>query len=140
MSSIIRVSERASLALHTMALLAMCGDRTVSARQIAQTLDVSEAHLAKVLQRLAGVNLVKSTRGPKGGFKLGKSPEDVSLLEIYETIEGPYQPQVCRFDKPVCSGSSCLMGNLSEIENNIVDYLTNTTLGSFKNFHSFKKE
>ena len=49
----LKLSEAASLALHSMVLSAVFPGRKVSAREIATELDVSEAHLAKVLQRLA---------------------------------------------------------------------------------------
>ena len=55
-----RISEAASLALHTMALLAAEPDKLLSAAAAAGALGASEAHLAKVLGRLAHVGLVES--------------------------------------------------------------------------------
>ncbi|MCK4620269.1 MAG: Rrf2 family transcriptional regulator, partial [Desulfobacterales bacterium] len=67
MSNIIKISEAASMAIHAMVFLASESGRIVPSREIATTLRSSEAHLSKVMQRLAKAGLVSSTRGPKGG-------------------------------------------------------------------------
>ena len=129
MSGIIHVSEAASLALHTMTLLASEPDRVFSTKEIATSLSVSEAHLAKVMQRLGKVGLVRSVRGPKGGFLLGKKPEEISLLEVYESIDGPLGKSNCLFGTPVCGNQKCLMGDLLQSVNRQArDYFENTTL------------
>ena len=97
MRTSLRVSEATSLALHAMALLTGDGSRPLSCHEMAEALQVSEAHLSKVLQRLGKQGFVSSLRGPKGGFRLARDPEDVSLLEIYEAIEGPVQFSNCLF-------------------------------------------
>ena len=114
MSSLLKVSEAASLALHTTVFLAGNLDKPVSAREIAATLNVSEAHLAKVLQRLSKVGLVRSFRGPSGGFILGRACEEITLLEVFESIEGPLQSNHCLLGSPVCNGKGCILGTLIE--------------------------
>ncbi|MCP4900046.1 MAG: Rrf2 family transcriptional regulator, partial [bacterium] len=95
MPTMLRISEAASLGIHAMGLLAIHPDRSLSARTIAEKFSVSEAHLSKVLQRLTKVGLLASTRGPKGGFSLTRDPETVTLLEVFEAIEGPVEPTDC---------------------------------------------
>jgi len=136
----LRLSEAASLALHTMALLAGAPEKKVSAREIASALNASEAHLAKVLQRLARFGLVRSVRGPKGGFTLAKSSATISLLDIYESVEGPLEDKYClRFPKG-CSGDGCIFGHLLiDLSKHIRQYLSQTRLtdvaGVLGNFH-----
>jgi Rrf2 family protein len=63
-------------------------DRPVQLKSIAQACDVSEAFLAKIFQMLSQQDIVKSHRGVKGGFSLGRKPEDISLRDIVEVCEG----------------------------------------------------
>ena len=87
--NMLRISEAASIALHTMAYLARNKDRMVSTHEIAGAMGLSENHLAKVRQRLVKAGLVEAQRGPSGGFMLSRPAEDITLLEVYEAIEGP---------------------------------------------------
>ena len=112
MNSIIQISEAASLALHSLALLAATPERSLTVKDITQKTQVSEAHLSKVMQRLAKAGLVKSTRGPKGGFILGDSGLSTSLLTIFEAIEGPVVEAACLIPAKKCPFRHCLFGGL----------------------------
>jgi Rrf2 family protein len=128
MSSLIKISEAASLAFHTMVILAGETQGPMSAREMAKTLKVSEAHLAKVLQRLGREGFVNSRRGPKGGFTLGKPADQVTLLQIYQATEGPLETRDCLLSQKVCHGA-CILGNLLyEVDAKVRDYLTKTYL------------
>ena len=132
MKNLLKVSEAATLALHTMAMLAANPSRKVPAREVAAAYKVSEAHLAKVLQRLGKAGLVSSTRGPKGGFLLGKKPARITLLSVFEAVEGPIGFRNCMFAKKACKGEHCVMGNALRDANQVLkDYLTQTTLAEF---------
>ena len=112
MSTVLRISEAASLAFHTMALLATEHERPLTTHEIASAFDVSQAHLAKVLQRLAHAGLVRSARGPRGGFTLARPAEGITLLDVYETIEGPLTPSDCLLGSKICGGEACIFGSL----------------------------
>ncbi|MCF8032203.1 MAG: Rrf2 family transcriptional regulator [Desulfarculaceae bacterium] len=132
MQHLLKISEAASLAMHTMGLLAAEPGRLISTREMASRLRVSEAHLAKVMQRLGRAGLVRSQRGPKGGFSLIRRPEEITLLEVYEATEGPLRPQRCLLGKPMCNGN-CIMGGLLErVGDQVQDYFANTRLSDFK--------
>lgn len=125
----LRISEAASLGMHAMGLLSTREGQPMSARMVADRLGVSEAHLSKVLQRLKKVGLLSSTRGPKGGFRLIRDPEAVSLLEVFEAIEGPVEPANCLFGIPLCDGESCVLGKvIVDINNTLFEYLGEKTL------------
>ncbi len=129
MSQFVKVSEAASLALHTMALLAREDGRRLTNQQIADLLQASGHHLAKVMQRLAKVGLVDSVRGPQGGFLLGRPAEQVTLLEIYEAVEGPLEEAGCLLGDPICDGTSCILGEVVQsIHRELRGYLQKTTL------------
>ncbi len=138
MASVLRVSDAAALALHTTVMLAACKQRIVSTVEIAETLHASEAHLAKVLQRLHKAGLVESVRGPKGGFRLSKAGDQITMLEVYEAIEGPLAPSTCLLATRICDGSRCILGDLLRTVNSSVrEYLSKTRLsdlvGIFRN-------
>jgi Rrf2 family protein len=113
MGGVIHVSEAANLAMHAMILLAAEPARALRVSQVAQALDASDHHLAKVLQRLSRAGLLSSTRGPRGGFLLRRSPQKVTLLEVYEAIEGALPTRYCLLGKPRCQGP-CVLGRFVE--------------------------
>jgi Rrf2 family protein len=131
MSNIVKISEAASLGLHALIVLARDPKNTFSAGEISQILKVSEAHLAKVMQRLVKVGLVHSARGPHGGFVLGKPADQISLLDIYEAIEGPIAEISCLLDKPVCKNGECVFGDLiRNINHQVAEHLAKTKLST----------
>lgn len=114
MSRMIKISEALSLALHGMVYIASRPGEILTVDQVARVLRASSAHLHKVFQRLSNVGLLKSCRGPKGGYALAKPSDAISLLEIYEAIEGPLSIDNCLFDHPICQGPTCIFGDLLE--------------------------
>jgi Rrf2 family protein len=131
MASLVKISEAASLAIHTMALLARERDEHFTNEMIARRLGAPEHHLAKVMQRLAKAGLVESLRGPAGGFRLGVSPKDVGLLEIYEAVEGPMSDAgaACPLGRPACKKKTCMLGTLMcRLHRQALNYLAKTTV------------
>jgi Rrf2 family protein len=86
------------IALYAMIELARDPEAQLAATEIADRFHVSVHHLAKVLQQLVRVGLVKTTRGASGGHTIARDPGDVTLLEIVEVFEGPAR-----------DGSHCLL-------------------------------
>ncbi|MBN1773503.1 MAG: Rrf2 family transcriptional regulator [Deltaproteobacteria bacterium] len=131
LSGILAISDAAALALHTAGLLAADPGRRRPARDLAAALGVSQAHLAKVLQRLAHAGLVHSVRGPAGGFVLRRAPDEVALLEVYEAVAGPLRPSPCLLGRPVCHARGCVMGDLlRRIDAEFRTYLASTRLSA----------
>jgi Rrf2 family protein len=128
MAGVMNVSEAAALALHAVALLACTKRRMLTVREISRALRASEAHLAKVLQRLAAVGLVSSTRGPHGGFALAGEAAGITLLQVWEAIEGSMRPEKCLFDSPICGGDCILGGLIGELSRRLIEHLKSTTL------------
>lgn len=131
MSSVICTSEAATLALHATGILAG-HEGPVSAHTMAETLGASEATLSKVMQRLVRTGIVTSKRGPHGGFELAKSPEDITLLDVYESVEGAIDVTSCLLGAPVCEKRRCPLGGLFErVSREVVEKLSATTLAKF---------
>ena len=129
LGSVIAISDATSLGVHGMGLLAASG-RRLNARDMAQTLGVSEAHLTKVFQRLARAGLVRSVRGVGGGFELKLAPGEISLMAVYKAIEGIPDPAsaLCSCCAQ-CPFRHCIFDTvLKDSARRFLDYLSETTL------------
>ncbi len=132
MTKIIKITERTSLALHAMLYLATFSDKS-SVKELSEVLKASQAHLSKVMQELVRSQLLISHTGPGGGFSLAREPEKISLLEIFEAIEGEFDNRSCLLEKPICIGNKCIMGDVIKKANQeLLEYLTKTNLLSLK--------
>jgi Rrf2 family protein len=131
MSKIVNISEAASIALHAMVLIAKA-QGMINVVKIAEKTESSKHHVAKVMQRLVKDNYVNSLRGPNGGFILKKKPEEISLLEIYESIEGKIVLQECPANKQVCPIDKCFYANLiNQLSIEFRNFLQKNTLDKY---------
>lgn len=128
MSKIFNISEAATIAIHSMGLIARSA-QLISAQEIADITGFSKNHISKILQQLVKNNFLVSTRGPKGGFLLSERAKDVSLLEIYNLIEGELETHNCKMGCDNCPFSSCIFGGLEQkFSSEFRNYLTNKKL------------
>ena len=63
--------------------------------EISENQNVPEKFLAKIFQSLSKSGIIRSHRGVKGGFSLGKEPAKISIREVVESIQGPYYLSKC---------------------------------------------
>ena len=83
------MSERVEWAAHCAVLLALLPDgRSLSAARLAEYHGVPGPYLAKSLQALMQSGIVGSRAGRSGGYRLARPATDVTLLEVYDAIEG----------------------------------------------------
>ncbi|WP_129841652.1 Rrf2 family transcriptional regulator [Streptomyces sp. RFCAC02] len=85
-----RMSEGVEWALHSCLNLTWVepGEARTAAR-LAAFYDLPAAYLNKQLQALARAGIVTSTPGPRGGFRLARPPERITVLDVVTAIEGP---------------------------------------------------
>jgi Rrf2 family protein len=128
----LKISDAANLGFHSLVYLAQKYEdgSPVATIDAAKRFNVSANHLSKVLQRLTRARLVKSVRGPKGGFVLAKEPSQITLKDIYEAIDGPIvHGDTCLLDKKRCELPVCIMGSLiGDIERQVIAQFEETTL------------
>lgn len=118
--------------MHGMAIIVIQGKERVNVKFLAKNLHASEAHLSKIFQRLNKAGFVKSQRGPAGGFELAKAPETVSMLDVYEAIEGKISLSFCPLGKEKCQFSKCIFGDkLNNISLAIYNTLKGINLSDF---------
>jgi Rrf2 family protein len=130
MLSLIKITEATNLAVHALAYLS-APKRTdlCSVSEIARDLDVSEAHLAKVLQRLVKHHFIRSSRGAKGGFILAGDPAKIRLLDVLEAIDGPLSANSCSLGRPLCRPGTCLFKGLTAT---IRNHLERATISDYR--------
>ncbi len=131
MPSIINFSEAASIGIHGIIILARTGE-PINAIELSKRLGKSKHHIGKVMQRLVKTGFLDSYRGPTGGFKLKRNPEEVSMYEIYAAIEGEVEITDCQNANPICPFNKCIHNNVVKIlSTNFVDYMRNERLSEY---------
>lgn len=83
-----RLSARADYALRAAIELATAGGSHVTAEQLARAQKIPGKFLEAILTQLRRAGLVRSQRGPEGGFWLARPAEDISLADIIRAIDG----------------------------------------------------
>ncbi|HMK61304.1 MAG TPA: Rrf2 family transcriptional regulator [Dissulfurispiraceae bacterium] len=73
--------------------------------EIAQEMAIPKSFLSKIVQKLNRAGLLESFRGVKGGFKLTREPEAISLLDVISVMQGPVASNRCAVDKRACNFS-----------------------------------
>lgn len=102
-----QITRQADYALRAMLYLAN-EDERVSTSKIAATKKIPSSFLAKIISQLSIAGLIHTSRGAGGGVSLARKPEDISLLDVVEAIDGPISLNECTSDPSLCSfGESC---------------------------------
>jgi Rrf2 family protein len=128
MAKIVSYSEAASIGMHGMVLVARAGE-TINVQKIAEITGSSRHHVAKVMQRLVKEGFLLSNRGPAGGFKLNIDAENITLLQIYEAIEGHVKILNCPHEKQVCPFDKCILGTVvTKMTQTFREHLSTQTL------------
>jgi len=131
MAKILTISDAAFIALHGVILVAR-SENNFNVRHIAEETGMSRHHVAKVMQRLVKDNILTSSRGPNGGFVLKRKPEEITFLEIFESIEGKIEVADCPLDKKICKFGLCIFNNItSKMTLQFKNYLAEQTLDKY---------
>ena len=102
-----RLSRPVDYALRAMRLLAtLPADAEATRSTLSERLAAPEPFLAKVMRRLAVAELVESRRGVGGGFRLSRPPEQISMLQVVEAVEGSAGLNACFLSSDPCSCDS----------------------------------
>jgi Rrf2 family protein len=76
--------------------------------------------------------MLKSVRGPSGGFSMKMDPKTVSLLDIYQAIEGQLDVNDCPLSYELCGFDRCLMGTVvNKLTMEFKKFLNEQTLQSY---------
>lgn len=105
------------------------GMEPVSIKSISERQNVSECYLEQLFSQLRKAELIKSVRGAQGGYVLNKPPEDITIKEVMEILEGPVEISDC-VEEGTCSNIDCCATRLLwvRIKESIDNVMQSTTL------------
>ena len=131
----LKLSKRVEYAL--MALLYMdgtSGDVVVSAREIVEQFRLPPELMGKVLQVLARAGLVESMHGAKGGYRLARTLDEVSLPEVIEAVDGKMRIVPCQGKATSCERyNDCIIRDpVHRIQRQLMIYLDGIKLSAFR--------
>jgi Rrf2 family transcriptional regulator, iron-sulfur cluster assembly transcription factor len=86
-------------------------EEIVSRKAIAEAMDIPEQFLGKIAQQLARSGIVEIVQGARGGFRLLRSPDDLSLLEVVEATIGEIFLNDCLMNPGICMRSAACAVN-----------------------------
>jgi Rrf2 family protein len=84
----LNTSSKYAIAIHILVLLAYCGQEPLSSEYIAGSVNTNPVVIRRLLAYLRAANLVASQSGPGGGWQLVRSPQAITLRDIYRAVEG----------------------------------------------------
>ncbi|HMK55698.1 MAG TPA: Rrf2 family transcriptional regulator [Dissulfurispiraceae bacterium] len=104
--------------------------------EIAQEMSIPKSFLSKIVQKLSRAGLLESFRGIKGGFKLAREPEAISLLDVISAMQGPVASNKCAVDRRSCGFScTCVVHPIwIELRKMTEDYLSKINFEDMKGY------
>ena len=105
-------------------------DGLVNAKELAARFQLPPNLLAKILQSLSQSGIIEAQKGSGGGYRLARNPGDITLTEVFESIEGPVHMIMCSANNGACSvEDSCTIRNgLVTLERRFAEFFDSITL------------
>lgn len=125
-----QITRQADYAVRAVTFLARLGeDCRAATSQIAEEQKIPPSFLAKIVSQLSVAGLLQTSRGARGGVSLARSPEEITLLEVVEAIDGPIFLNEC-----VCDSGACIFSDdcpihpiWVEAQEQLINHLKGTT-------------
>ncbi len=127
------ISKTAEYALRAVLFIARESEAgPVRANELAKVLGVPSNYLSKILHTLARAGLLTSGRGPRGGFQLAKSPDDVLLADVLEALDPTLLRSDCLLGNPTCTDEeACAVHHRwKDLRDPICEFFRGTTVAS----------
>ncbi len=126
----LRVSKLTDYATVVMTCLLDAGGGVLSAQSLAERARLEVPTVSKLLKQLAQADLVVSTRGINGGYRLALAPEQISIADIVTAMEGPIGMTECSLHAGLCDHEThcSVRVNWQRINRAIADALASVTL------------
>lgn len=110
-------------------------DKPVSIKEIARRQDIPPKYLETLFSILQTSGMIRSARGPQGGYQLAEDPSDITLKRIFELFEDTGWLVECTADPSLCNRSeSCVTREIwSELYDRCTNYLDSLNLKDLMN-------
>jgi Rrf2 family protein len=129
-----QITRQADYALRAMLYLAQLQPNVRAATsQIAAKQSIPPSFLAKIISQLSIAGLIHTSRGARGGVSLARQPEEITILEVVEAIDGPISLNECCSAPETCLfGENCPLRPLwCEAQSGLVERLRSTTFSQY---------
>ena len=111
-------------------------DRMAPVSEVSEKMKIPKQYLVTMSRRLKNAGLIGTDRGQAGGYYLGRTPEEISLLDIIRVTEGTIKLNRCLEHDKYCSRyatENCPVREVYEqLQNSVEELLGNTTLAHLK--------
>jgi Rrf2 family protein len=129
-----QITRQADYAIRAMLYLANLqpGERAATS-QIAENKKIPSSFLAKIISQLSIAGLIHTSRGAHGGVTLARLPDQITVLDVVEAIDGPISINNCTLDPHVCEfGEECPIRPLwCDLQAELIARLRSTTFERF---------
>ncbi len=129
-----QITRQADYALRAMLYLAQLEPtQRAATSQIAEEQHIPPSFLAKIISQLSIAGLIHTSRGARGGVSLARQPEEISVLEVVEAIDGPISLNECTENPSACPfGEDCPLRPLwCDTQTELVKRLKKTSFAEF---------
>jgi Rrf2 family protein len=125
-----QITRQADYALRAMLYLSQLNpNQRAATSQIAEEQNIPPSFLAKIISQLSIAGLIHTSRGARGGVSLARQPEDISILDVVESIDGPIALNECTDEPSACTfGENCPLRPMwCEAQSELITRLRNTS-------------
>ena len=129
-----QITRQADYAIRAVLYVSKLGQNERAATsQIAQEQSIPPSFLAKIISQLSIAGLLQTSRGARGGVMLAKSAEEITLLDVVESIDGPINLNECVNDDNGCNfGEGCPLRPIwCDAQSELVNRLKSTNFAQF---------
>ena len=136
------IKKDTDYAMRMLAYLALNnGKSPVAARKLATAGEVPEDFAYKILRKLTRTGLTVGSMGSHGGFKLGKAPKDITLLDVVSAIQGDISVRKCCLANDACDrqGTCDISKVLGGLQTNLTGSLKKITVADILKEAQYKK-
>ena len=130
-----QITRQADYAVRAVMYLAQIGPgQKAATSQIAKEQDIPLSFLAKIIAQLSVAGLLQTMRGARGGVSLARTPDEISLLEVVEAIDGPIKLNECVNGSYQCTVDDCPLKQVwVDAQADLIKRLKSTDFGQFIN-------